>query len=117
MRLPEGFGDLSGTIVKLHRALYGLKQSPRAWYAKAHSILSSLGFISNRKDPCLYTGIFNGVQAYITLYVDDLAIAVSGKDNMSALKQAITNLLPVKDLGELKHYLGFEFSYDSSQRH
>jgi hypothetical protein len=89
VRFQEGFGDFSGTIVKLHRALYGLKQSPRTWYAKAHSILSSLGFISNRKDPCLYTGIFNGVQ------------------------QAISSLLPVKDLGELKHYLGLEFSYDA----
>jgi hypothetical protein len=57
MRLPDGFGELSGTIVKLNRALYGLKQSPRAWYSKAHSILSSLGFATNRKDPCLYTGI------------------------------------------------------------
>ena len=60
--------------------------------------------------------MFNGVAAYITLYVDDLALAISGKSNMQTLKQAISKLLPVKDLGELKNYLGLQFSYNSSQK-
>ena len=62
LRLPDGFGDLSGTIVRLYRALYGLKQSPRAWYSKAHKILSSLGFIANRKDPCFILEFFMVLQ-------------------------------------------------------
>ena len=34
MRPPIGLSPPSGLVCRLRRALYGLKQSPRAWYAR-----------------------------------------------------------------------------------
>ena len=44
---PPGFSmekDPS-KVLKLHKALYGLPQAPRAWNAKLDATLESLGFI------------------------------------------------------------------------
>src|ERR1700742_2818293 len=41
----EGFPQgPPGTVLKLNKGLYGLKQSPRLWYQKLDNILSSIGF-------------------------------------------------------------------------
>jgi hypothetical protein len=39
MRQPDGFNDGSGRVLKLHRAIYGLKQSGRSWYKKLTTVL------------------------------------------------------------------------------
>jgi hypothetical protein len=43
---PEGFViyDEKYHVYKLKKAMYGLKQTPRAWYAKMDGFLMSLGF-------------------------------------------------------------------------
>ncbi len=49
MFVPEGFKNSSNSnkVCKLQKSLYGLKQSPRQWYAKNTHILStSLVFVA-----------------------------------------------------------------------
>jgi hypothetical protein len=47
MSQPPGYvvAGKEGAVLKLHKALYGLRQAPRAWYAKLDASLVSLGFI------------------------------------------------------------------------
>lgn len=56
MAVSEGLKDNSSDIMvcKLLRSIYGLKKSPREWYAKMHEFLLILNFTSSRNDPCLY---------------------------------------------------------------
>ena len=44
MQYPKGFIRDPSLVCKLSKSLYGLKQSPRAWYAKMDRFLLSLGF-------------------------------------------------------------------------
>ncbi|KAM2064746.1 hypothetical protein FF1_027829 [Malus domestica] len=46
MKLPPGHPQEHETnkVCKLHKAIYGLKQSPRAWYSKLSSVLEAAGF-------------------------------------------------------------------------
>jgi Reverse transcriptase (RNA-dependent DNA polymerase) len=46
MSQPPDFTDSNYPthVCKLHKALYGLRQSPRAWYHKLRDMLLQLGF-------------------------------------------------------------------------
>ncbi len=58
MRQPEGFrecGDYGNELVcELHRAIYGLKQSPRYWYQTITAWLLDFGFFQSVVDHCVY---------------------------------------------------------------
>jgi hypothetical protein len=41
-------------VCKLHKSIYGLKQSPRAWHAKLSFVLQTHGFIRNNIDSLLF---------------------------------------------------------------
>ncbi len=64
-------------VCKLQKALYGLKQALRQWYAKINSFLTEkLGFQSSPHDPCLYFFNKEREKGVISLYVDDLLLAI-----------------------------------------
>ena len=44
MNHPEGFINYSSLVCRLKNTLSGLKQAPRAWYAKMDNFMLSLGF-------------------------------------------------------------------------
>ena len=45
----------SSKVCFLRRAIYKLKKSPRAWFAKFCGLLSAFGFISCASDPTVLT--------------------------------------------------------------
>ena len=79
MQQPPGFEDarFPSHVCKLQRALYGLKQSPRAWYARLSARLLALGFASSKADTSLFFFRYRDVQIYMLVYVDDIVIAGS----------------------------------------
>ena len=54
MALPPGISHDSGYVCKLKKALYDLKQAPRAWFEKFSIVISSLGFVSSSHDSALF---------------------------------------------------------------
>jgi histone deacetylase 1/2 len=115
MQQPPGFEDAAcpGYVCKLQRALYGLKQSPHAWYAHLSTLLHQLGFVPSKADTSLF--IFNegGVQVFMLVYVDDIVIAGSTAAVVDRLVQTLSASFPIKDLGSLEYFLGLEASYNS----
>jgi hypothetical protein len=53
MKHPDGFPGTPGTVLRLKKSIYGLKNAPRIWWNRLFSVLSSLGFRKNRADPCV----------------------------------------------------------------
>jgi hypothetical protein len=68
---PRGIGK-SNTCVKLRKSIYGLKQSPREWYARLTTFLISLGFVISTFDPCVLS--HKSRQLIMAIYVDDITI-------------------------------------------
>ncbi|GKU98443.1 hypothetical protein SLEP1_g11451 [Rubroshorea leprosula] len=54
MKPPPGLHHPPNKVCRLRRALYGLKQSPRAWYAKFSATVSEFGFTSSPHDTALF---------------------------------------------------------------
>jgi hypothetical protein len=73
---PDGFvtkGE-EHKVLKLHKALYGLRQAPRARNLKLDKTLVSLGFEKCRTKAALYDREKKGDTLLVGVYVDDLAI-------------------------------------------
>jgi hypothetical protein len=66
----------------LKKALYELKQAPRAWYGRIDSFLTSLGFTKSKADSNLYFKIMENEPVILLLYVDDLIL--TGEENLIA---------------------------------
>ena len=119
MAVPEGLTShaTKNKVCKLLKSLYGLKQSPRQWYAKIHDFLiRELRFESSSSDPCLYTRHNGSGILIIALYVDDLLIAGNSKSEIDAIKKELSDRFEMKDLGEAKVMLGIEIKRDRRNR-
>ncbi|KAK3038000.1 hypothetical protein RJ639_029951 [Escallonia herrerae] len=81
MELPPGVEHgfiRKGNICKLKRSLYGLKQSPRAWFGRFASAIMSVGYMQSNSDHTLFIKHEGGKVTALAVYVDDMVL--TGKD-------------------------------------
>ena len=77
MKLPLGYSHplrFPHKVFRLRWALYELKQSPRAWFAKFSSTISQHGFSSSSFDILLFLRWSGHGITILLLYVDDMII-------------------------------------------
>lgn len=108
MNFPQGFhrqGEYR--VCKLLKSLYGLKQASRQCNIKLTTVLLQAGYCQSPHDHSLFTKQ-RGRIVIILIYVDDLLIIGSDKDLIEEAKKTLHSNFKVKDLGELKYFLGIE---------
>jgi hypothetical protein len=107
---PHGFIDDNnpGKVLRLHKALYGLQQSPQAWNAKLDSTLLSLGFKRCISEHGIYTRDNTERRLIVGVYVDDLIITGSNVQVLSSFKKEMCKSFKMSDFGALSYYLGIE---------
>jgi len=78
---PAGFVDSScpDMVCRLNKSLYGLKQTPRAWYSRFATFLLILGFTEAKSDISLFIYRRGDETAYLRLYVDDIILTASSQ--------------------------------------
>ena len=105
----------SGLVCRLRRSLYGLKQSPRAWFGRFSSVVQEFGMLRSTADHSVfYHHNSSGQCIYLVVYVDDIVITGSDQDGIQKLKQHLFTHFQTKDLGKLKYFLGIEIAQSSS---
>lgn len=112
VKQPMGYDDKSGKICKLSKALYGLRESSRVWYECFDEYIKKLGFQRSESDYCLYMKYESDDVIYLILFVDDLLICGKNKRKIDEIKNKLSNKFAMKDLGEVKAYLGINIEYD-----
>lgn len=114
MRQPQGFivKGAENKVCKLKRAIYGLKQSSRAWNKRVDDVLTKLNYKRSNLEPCLYIKRQNNLLTVVALYVDDFFIFSNDVNNTNMLKEYLNAQFKVKDLGEARQSLGVRIVRD-----
>jgi hypothetical protein len=110
MQQPPGFEDPHHPlhVCKLNRALYELKQAPRAWFDRLSSFLLSLRFFSSIANPSLFIHHSSFGILILLLYADDMVVTGNSPAHIQWLVTQLGNEFSIKDLGFLHHFLGIE---------
>jgi hypothetical protein len=113
---PPGFAipGKEGKVLRLRKALYGLRQAPRAWNAKLDSTLKGLGFKQSPHEAVIYQWGNGGNALLVGVYVDDLVITGTKDVEVAAFKEEMKTTFQMSDLGLLSFYLGIEVHQDDS---
>ncbi|KAA0025960.1 Cysteine-rich RLK (RECEPTOR-like protein kinase) 8 [Cucumis melo var. makuwa] len=94
---------------KLQKSLYGLKQSSRAWFDRFTIFVKTQGYSQGHSDHTSFTKVSKtGKIAVLIVYVDDIVLTVDDQTKISQLKQRMSDEFEIKDLGNLKYFLGME---------
>ena len=110
LKLPDG------SLHQLQRALYGLKQAGRQWYSRFNKSLEAFGLKRLHGDPCCYHKRTETETLIVMVHVDDAIITGTKPESIRALKTALRKEYELKDLGPIKHCLGWEVSRNRQRR-
>lgn len=107
---PEGYVQKGAEkkVYRLFKALYGLRQAPRAWYTQLNKSLEKLGFIKCPLEHAVYTKREGEESLIVGVYVDDLIITGTNVSNIVKFKAEMSREFDMSDLGRLSYYLGIE---------
>ena len=110
VRQPLGFiikGE-EHRVLQLRKALYGLRQAPRAWNAKLDTTLGELGFTRCATEHAPYTQQRGEEERVVDVYVDDLIITGVCAEDIDSFKLQMESHFQMSDLGALSYYLSIE---------
>ena len=109
VKQPPGFVVGTGDkVLKLRKALYGLRQAPRAWNSKLDKELIALGFTKSKLEHAVYRRGNQESFLIVGVYVDDLIISGPCVRDIAQFKLEMKKKFSMSDLGLLSYYLGIE---------
>jgi hypothetical protein len=79
--------DKQGKVLRLCKALYGLRQAPRAWNAKLDSMLKGMGFGQSPHEAAIYRRGNRGNALLVGVYIDNLVITGTKDAKVATFKE------------------------------
>ena len=95
-------------MCRLRKTLYGLKQSPRAWFGRFTSSMKKFGYFQSHSDHTFFLKRQNGKLTALIIYVDDLIVTGHYQKEIHLLQKYLATEFEMKELGELKYFLEIE---------
>ena len=107
MKQLEGFHIDGGSnkVCRLHRSLYGLKQSAQQWNKKLHSVLTELRFKHIESDHSVYIYCNGEVHIIVPIYIDNITIASKSPATIDKYVQLLSQYFKCRDLGATRFLL------------
>ena len=110
---PEGVTTTTKQVLKLNKALYGIKQAPREWNENINKYLLSIKFKRCIKESCIYIKLSNNNNRIIIgLFVDDILVSYNKQDiqEWKQYKQHMKQQYELSEMGEAQHILGMRIT-------
>ena len=80
-------------------------------------VIKSVGFQQSKTDYSLFTRQNNSSFTALLIYVDDILLTGNDLTEIQRVKDCLLQQFRIKDLGDLKYFLGIEFSFQSWYLH
>ncbi|GJY43076.1 putative ribonuclease H-like domain-containing protein [Tanacetum coccineum] len=93
-------------VYKVEKALYGLRQAPRAWYETLSTYLLDNGFHRGQIDKTLFIKIHKDDILLVQVYVDDIIFGSTKKELSTEFEKLIDDKFQMSSMGELTLFLG-----------
>ncbi|MBW0461372.1 hypothetical protein O181_001087 [Austropuccinia psidii MF-1] len=106
---------LKGKVLRLKKALYGMKQAGRCWWLFLSGILEHMGFAATEINQSLY--IFCNDQEVITIWIhiDDGIVTSNSLGAISKFKMALCGELDIKWSDQLTHIMGLNCAFGEGE--
>lgn len=114
---PPGYTNESqpDAVFKLHRSLYGLKQSPKSWNEKFTSFLKGFNFVNIASDKCVFVGVVKSSKVFLALYVDDGLIMSKSESAIKSVLDYLESSFKIT-VDRADEFLGFEIKRNRERR-
>jgi hypothetical protein len=110
IRQPPGFENLKypNRVYKFSKALYELKQAPRAWYARLKTFLLEHVYVMESVDKTLFTLNHDIDFLLVQIYMDDIIFGASSHSLVSSFQEMMESEFQMSMMGELTFFLGIQ---------
>ncbi|GJY45755.1 putative ribonuclease H-like domain-containing protein [Tanacetum coccineum] len=107
---PPGFQDPKSPqkVYKVVKALYGLHQAPRAWYATLSTFLLKNGYRRGTIDKTLFLKKNKNDIILVQVYVDDIIFGSTKKSWCDEFEALMKSRFQMSSMGELTFFLGLQ---------
>ncbi|GJX97720.1 putative ribonuclease H-like domain-containing protein [Tanacetum coccineum] len=107
---PPGFVDTDhpNKVYKVVKALYGLHQAPRAWYATLSTFIETHGYRRGTIDKTLFIKNDKKDIMLVHVYVDDIIFGSTRKSWCDEFKALMKGRFQMSSMGELIFFLGLQ---------
>ena len=112
----KGFVDphRPNDVYKLKRALYDLKQAPRAWYDRLTAYLTEHGFKRGSADSTLFIRKDKNSFVVAQIYVDDIVFGATNDPLAHSFADEMKAMFEMSMVGELTYFLGLQVKQTDS---
>ncbi|KAG8496960.1 hypothetical protein CXB51_008168 [Gossypium anomalum] len=94
-------------VCQLNKALYGLRQAPRAWFQTLRQyLIDQLGFRASKADPSVSIRSTFESLLLLIIYVDNIVITGSSNQEIDKVVHLLNMNFALKDMGPLSFFLG-----------
>ncbi|GJS59694.1 retrovirus-related pol polyprotein from transposon TNT 1-94 [Tanacetum coccineum] len=109
---PEGFIDPYHPhhVYHLKKALYGLKEAPRAWYDTLSKFLLAQGFSKGVVDPTLFIRKAGKHTLHVQIYVDDIIFALTDPNDCDRFSNEMSSKFQMSMMGQISFFLSLQIS-------
>lgn len=103
MEIPPGLGtnQTVGKVCRLRKSLYGLKQSPQAWFDRFRRAMVGMGYQQINANHTVFFRQQGGHTTILDVYVNDMIITGDDEREIAQLKEKLGKEFEVTDLGLL----------------
>ncbi|KAD4180306.1 hypothetical protein E3N88_28897 [Mikania micrantha] len=111
---PPGFEDSQYPehVYKLDKALYGLHQAPRAWYATLTDHLLANGYTRGAIDQTLFVRKDKNDLILVQIYVDDIIFGSTSSALCKEFEGVMKKKFEMSAMGEMTFFLGLQVKQD-----